>query len=71
LYCDSQSFIYLAKNQVYHARNNHLDVRSHRTRELVSSGKLLLEKVRIFDNAIDMLTKFVITNNFKHCLNLM
>jgi hypothetical protein len=56
---------------VYHARNNHIDVRSRRTRELVSSNELLLEKVRIFDNAVDMLTKFVITNNFKHCLNLM
>jgi hypothetical protein len=27
LHCDSQSAIYLAKNQVYHARTKHIDVR--------------------------------------------
>jgi hypothetical protein len=27
LYCDNQSAIYLAKNQVYHARTKHIDVR--------------------------------------------
>ena len=42
LYCDNQSAIYLAKNQVYHARTKHIDVRFHKIRELVSSGELLL-----------------------------
>jgi hypothetical protein len=55
---------------MYHTRNNHIDVRSHRTKKLVSSGELLLEKVRTSNNTVDMLTK-IITNNFKHCLNLM
>ena len=27
LYCDSQNAIYLVKNQVYHARTKHIDVR--------------------------------------------
>jgi hypothetical protein len=35
LYCDSQSAIYLAKNQVYHARTKHIDVRFHKIKELV------------------------------------
>jgi hypothetical protein len=56
---------------MYHTRNNHIDIRSHRTKKLVSSGELLLEKVHTSNNAVNMLTKFVITNNFKHCLNLM
>ena len=66
LYCDSQSAIYLAKNQVYHARTKHIDMRFHKIRELVSSGKLLLEKVHTSENAADtsenaenMLTKLV------------
>ena len=42
LHYDSQSVIFLAKNQVYHARTKHIDERSHKIRELVSSGKLLL-----------------------------
>ena len=39
LHCDSQSAIILAKNQVYHARTKHIDVRFHKIRELVSSGE--------------------------------
>ncbi|KAL6315051.1 hypothetical protein AAG906_030898 [Vitis piasezkii] len=61
LYCDSQSAIYLAKNQVYHARTKHIDVRFHKIRELVSFGELLLEKVHTSENATDMLTKPVTT----------
>jgi hypothetical protein len=45
LYCDSQSAIYLAKNQVYHARTKHIDVRFHKIRELVTTSELLLEKI--------------------------
>ncbi|XP_041025491.1 secreted RxLR effector protein 161-like [Juglans microcarpa x Juglans regia] len=71
LHCDSQSAIYLGKNQVYHARTKHIDVRFHRIRELVSSGELLLEKVHSFENAADMLTKPVTIDKFKHCLDLI
>lgn len=45
LHCDSQSAIYLAKNQVYHVRTKHIDVRFHKIRELISTGDLLLEKI--------------------------
>ena len=40
LHCDSQSAIYLAKNQVYHARTKHIDVRFHKIRELITSGQI-------------------------------
>ena len=56
---------------MYHARTKHIDVRFHRIRELVSSGKLLLEKVHTFENAADMLTKPVTIDKFKHCLNFI
>ncbi|RVW67999.1 Retrovirus-related Pol polyprotein from transposon TNT 1-94 [Vitis vinifera] len=71
LYCDSQSAIYLAKNQMYHARTKHIYVRFHKIRELVSSGELLLEKVHTSKNTTDILTKPVTTEKFKHCLNLI
>ena len=61
LQCDSQSAIYLAKNQVYHARTKHIDVRFHKIRELVATSELLLEKIHTFENAADMLTKPVTT----------
>ena len=70
LYCDSQSAIYLAKNQVYHARTKHIDVRFHKIRELVATGELLLEKIHTSENVADMLTKPITANKFKHCLDL-
>jgi hypothetical protein len=70
LYCDSQSAIYLAKNQVYHARTKHIDVRFHKIRELVGIGELLLEKIHTSENAGDMLTKPITADKFKHCLDL-
>ena len=71
LHCDSQSAIYLAKNQVYHARTKHIDVRFHKIRELITSGQILLQKIHTSENAADMLTKPVTSDKFKHCLDLL
>jgi hypothetical protein len=71
LHCDSQSAIYLAKNQVYHARTKHIDVRFHKIRELLTTGQIVLEKVHTSENAADMLTKPVTSDKFKHCLDLL
>ena len=71
LHYDSQSVIFLAKNQVYHARTKHINVRFHKIKELVSSSELLLEKIHTSGNAVDMLTKFVTTEKFKHYLDLI
>uniref|UniRef100_A0A2N9H2E5 CCHC-type domain-containing protein n=1 Tax=Fagus sylvatica TaxID=28930 RepID=A0A2N9H2E5_FAGSY len=71
MHCDSQSAIYLAKNQVYHARTKHIDVRFHKIRELIVTGDIVLEKVHTSENAANMLTKPVTTAKFKHCLDLV
>jgi hypothetical protein len=71
MHCDSQSVIYLAKNQVYHARTKHINVRFHKIRELIVTGDIVLEKVHTSENAVDMLTKPVTTAKFKHCLDLV
>uniref|UniRef100_A0A2N9GEX0 Integrase catalytic domain-containing protein n=1 Tax=Fagus sylvatica TaxID=28930 RepID=A0A2N9GEX0_FAGSY len=71
MHCDSQSAIYLAKNQVYHARTKHIDVRFHKIRELIVTGDIVLEKVHTSKNAADMLIKPVTTAKFKHCLDLV
>ena len=71
MHCDSQSAIYLTKNQVYHARTKHIDVRFHKIRELIVRGDIVLEKVHTLENAADMLTKPVMTAKFKHCLDLI
>ena len=71
LHCDSQSAIDLTKNQVYHAKTKHIDLRFHKIRESVTSSQILLKKVYISNNAADMLTKAITTDKFKHCLNLL
>uniref|UniRef100_A0A2N9I2Y6 CCHC-type domain-containing protein n=1 Tax=Fagus sylvatica TaxID=28930 RepID=A0A2N9I2Y6_FAGSY len=71
MHCDSQSVIYLVKNQAYHARTKHIDVRFHKIRELIVTGDIVLEKVHTSENAADMLTKPVTTAKFKHCLDLV
>lgn len=71
VFCDSQSAICLAKNQVHHGRTKHIDVRYHFVREIVEDGNVLLQKVSTVDNPADMLTKVVSGIKFQHCLNLI
>ena len=71
IHCDSQNAIYLAKNQVYHARTKHIDIRFHKIRELIVTGDIVLEKVHTLENVADMLTKPVTATKFKHCLDLV
>ena len=39
LYCDSQSAIYLTKDQMFHERTKHIDVKYHYVRDVVVQGK--------------------------------
>ena len=71
VFCDSYSAIHLEKNQVYHARMKHIDVRYHFVREIIEEGEVLLQKIKTDDNLADMLTKVVTTINFNNCLDLI
>ena len=57
--CDSMSVIYLAKNQVYHARTKHIDVRFHFIWGILDEGDIELQKVHTMENPADMLTKVI------------
>ena len=57
MHCNSESAIYLAKNQVYHARTKHIDIRLQKIRELIVTRDIVFEKVHTSENATDMLTK--------------
>jgi hypothetical protein len=56
---------------VYHARTKHIDVGFHKIRELVSTGDLLLQKINTYENAANILTKPVIADKFKYCLDMI
>ena len=71
VHCDSHSAIHLAKNQVYHARTKHIDVRYHLVREILEEGEIIIQKIRTTENPADMMTKVVTAVKFKHCLDLV
>ncbi|KAH9686485.1 Integrase catalytic domain-containing protein [Citrus sinensis] len=71
IFCDNQSAIHLIKNQIYHERTKHIDVRLHFIRDEVSKGAVLVTKIHIDVNPADALTKVVPTAKFKFCVNLM
>jgi len=69
--CDSMSAIYLAKNQVYHVRMKHVDVRFHFVREILDEGDIKLLKIHTKENPADMLTKIVSGVKFTHCKEML
>ena len=71
VYCDRQSAIHLIKNQVYHARTKHINVRFHFVQEIIDEREILLQKIKITENPADMLTKVLTTIKFEYCLNLV
>ncbi|KAH9679290.1 retrovirus-related pol polyprotein from transposon TNT 1-94-like protein [Citrus sinensis] len=68
VFCDNQSAIFLAKNQTYHTRTKHIDVKYHYVRDIIESGVVLLRKIDTKDNPSDMLTK---SNRHSHSGSLL
>ncbi|KAH9697805.1 Integrase catalytic domain-containing protein [Citrus sinensis] len=71
IFCDNQSAIHLIKNQVYHERTKHIDVRLHFIRDEVSKGVVSVSKIHTDVNPANVLTKVVPTAKFKFFVNLM
>jgi Reverse transcriptase (RNA-dependent DNA polymerase)/Pol polyprotein, beta-barrel domain/GAG-pre-integrase domain len=57
IYCDNQSAIALAKNDTFHQRTKHIDIRYHLIREHVASGAIQLKFVPTDKQEADILTK--------------
>ena len=71
VFCDSQSAIHLAKDEKFHERTKHVDVRNFFIRLHVKKKVLYVEKIGTKDNPADTLTKVVPKAKFEHCLNLV
>ena len=71
VFCDSQSAIYLTKDQMYHERTKHIDVRYHFVRDIIARGDIVVSKVSTHDNPADMMTKTLPVTKFQQCLNLV
>ena len=59
IFCDSQSAIQLAKNQLYHAMTKNIDVRYYSILYIIKYGGVIMHKIHNMDNHADMLTKVV------------
>jgi hypothetical protein len=68
---DSQSAIYLTKDQMFHERSKHIDVKYHYVRDIVAQGKQKICKISTHDNPTDMMTKPVPVVKFALCSSLV
>ena len=71
IFCDSQSAIHLTKDQMYHERTKHIDVKYHFIRDVIADKKVLVQKINTKDNPADMFTKALPVYKFKQCLDLI
>ena len=60
-----------AKNPMFHAKKNHIDVKYHFIRDVLEDKHMELVKVHTYDNPADILTKGVAFERFAHCRALM
>ncbi|KAG8481484.1 hypothetical protein CXB51_026330 [Gossypium anomalum] len=71
IFCDSQSAIFLTKDQMFHERTKHIDVRYHFVRDIIARGDIVVSKISTHENPADMMTKSLPITKFEHCLDLV
>ena len=71
VFCDSQSAIFLTKDQMFHERTKHIDVRYHFMCDFIACGDIVVAKVNTHDNPTDMMMKIFLVAKFEYCLDLV
>ena len=66
LHSDSQSAIALARNEQFHARTKHIDIRFHFIRYVIEAGKIIIDYCPTEDMVADTLTKALPSAKAKH-----
>jgi len=63
--CDNQGAIALAKDNKFHSRTKHIDLRYHFIREAVEDGKINISYIPTDQNVSDLLTKALARSKFQ------
>jgi hypothetical protein len=71
LNCDNQGAIALSKDNKFHARTKHIDIRYHFIREAVEDSKLAVAYIPTEDNPADIFTKALPKAKFKQFVELL
>ena len=66
IYCDSQSAIQIAHNDVFHERTKHIEIDCHFTRHHLQEGSLQLCSIGTLDQPADIFTKSLSSHQFLH-----
>jgi hypothetical protein len=69
--CNNQGAIALSKDNKFHARTKHIDIRYHFIREAVEDGKLAVVYIPTEDNAADIFTKALPKTKFRQFVELL
>jgi Reverse transcriptase (RNA-dependent DNA polymerase)/gag-polypeptide of LTR copia-type/GAG-pre-integrase domain len=68
---DNQGAIALAKDNKFHSRTKHIDLRYHFIREAVDEGRIAMKYVPTSDNVADIFTKALAKPKFKEFVELL
>lgn len=71
VYSDNQSALQLVKNHAFHERTKHIDVKLYFIRDVVSSGRIEVEKIDTDDNPADAFTKVLSVAKFDGFMRLV
>lgn len=71
VFCDSQGAVQLSKNQVFHERKKHVDIKLHFIRDVIAEGSVTVKKIPTEENPSDTITKPLPSSKFEYCLELV
>lgn len=71
IWCDSQSAMCLAKNNIHHERTKHVSRKLHFIRDIIEKGEVTVEKIHTSKNPADILTKAVPVKKFEAALRVL
>lgn len=69
--CDNQGAVKYSKNNIYHQRSKHVDIRFHFTRQAQEDGDVIVQYISGDENPADLLTKSLLKNKTIKCRNML